>query len=217
MSRYQYILFDLDGTLTDSADGIINSVLHALKKVGIEEDDREKLKAFVGPPLKASFMKYYGMTAAEAEAMIPLYREYFSVQGWKENSVYEGIPEVLQKLKDAGKTLIVATSKPEVFARKIMEYFELDQYFTYIGGSSMDGKISSKDQVIDYVLGEIGRDHMDEMIMVGDREHDVIGAKQNGLPCLGVLYGYGDRAELEQAGAAVICETVQELPQYLIV
>ena len=124
---------------------------------------------------------------------------------------------MLQKLKDAGKTLIVATSKPEVFARKIMEYFELDQYFTYIGGSSMDGKISSKDQVIDYVLGEIGRDHMDEMIMVGDREHDVIGAKQNGLPCLGVLYGYGDRAELEQAGAAVICETVQELPQYLIV
>lgn len=216
MSRYQYILFDLDGTLTDSADGIINSVLHALKKAGIEEDDREKLKAFVGPPLKASFMKYYGMTAEEAEAMIPLYREYFSVQGWKENSVYEGIPEVLQKLKAAGKTLIVATSKPETFARKIMEFFELDQYFTYIGGSSMDGRISSKDQVIDYVLDVIGRDHMNEMIMVGDREHDVIGAKQNDLPCLGVLYGYGDREELKQAGAAMICETVQELPQYLL-
>ena len=216
MSRYQYILFDLDGTLTDSADGIINSVLHALEKVGIEEDDRTKLKAFVGPPLKASFMKYYGMTEEEAEAMVPLYREYFSVQGWKENSVYEGIPEALRKLKDAGKKLIVATSKPEVFARKIMEFFSLEQYFEYIGGSSLDGKISSKAQVINYVLGEIGRDHLDEMIMVGDREHDVIGAQKNGLPCLGVLYGYGDREELEKAGAAMICETVQELPEYLL-
>ena len=216
MGRYQYILFDLDGTLTDSADGIINSVLHALKKAAIEEDDRKKLEAFVGPPLTASFMKYYGMTKDEAEAMVPLYREYFSVQGWKENSVYEGIPEVLQKLKEAGKTLIVATSKPEVFAKKIMAYFELDQYFAYIGGSSLDGKISSKDQVINYVLDVIGRNHMDEMIMVGDREHDVIGARKNGLPCLGVLYGYGDRPELEQAGAAVICETVQELTEYLL-
>ena len=112
--------------------------------------------------------------------------------------------------------MVVATSKPEVFARKIMEYFELDQYFTYIGGSSMDGKISSKDQVIDYVLGEIGRDHMDEMIMVGDREHDVIGAQKNGLPCLGVLYGYGDRPELEDAGAAMISETVQDILRYLL-
>ena len=216
MSRYQYILFDLDGTLTDSADGIINSILHALRRVGIEEDDREKLKAFVGPPLVTSFMKYYGMTREEAEAMVPLYREYFSVNGWKENSVYEGITEVLKNLKDAGKTLIVATSKPEIFARKIMEYFKLDQYFNYIGGSSMDGKISSKDQVINYVLDTIGRDHREEMIMVGDREHDVIGAQKNDLPCLGVLYGYGDRSELEQAGAAMICETVQEILQYLL-
>lgn len=216
MGKYKYILFDLDGTLTDSADGIINSVIYALDKKGIKEDDREKLKAFVGPPLTDSFMKYYGMSREEASMeMTPLYREYFNEFGWKENTVYDGVPEMLQTLKEAGKHLIVATSKPEVFAKRILDYFDLAKYFDYIGGSTLDGRISSKDQVIAYVLEQIGSEHVDEMIMVGDREHDVFGAEKNGLPCVGVLYGYGDRAELESAGAAVICETAMELVKHL--
>lgn len=215
MEKYQYILFDLDGTLTDSAEGIVNSVLHALKRKGIEEPDREKLLGFVGPPLADSFVKYYGMTREEAGAMTPLYREYFSTRGWQENSVYEGIPQVLAKLREEGKHLIVATSKPEVFARRIIEHFSLDSYFDFICGSSMDGKITTKGQVIHYVISQVGQEQANQMIMVGDREHDVIGARENGIPCVGVLYGYGSRDELEQAGAAAICPSVEELPEVL--
>ncbi len=215
MSKYNYILFDLDGTLTDSAEGIVNSVLHALQKNGIEENDREKLLAFVGPPLTDSFMKFYGMTEGRAKAMAEDYREYFRDRGWKENYVYEGIPQVLEQLKASGKHLYVATSKPEIFARQILEYFQLDTWFDYIGGSTLDGRISKKGQVIDSVLEQIGREHMNEMVMIGDREHDVYGARENGLPCVGVLYGYGTREELAGAGAAAICPTVAELPDYL--
>ena len=212
---YDYILFDLDGTLTDSAEGIVNSVLYALKKKGIEEHDRDKLHAFVGPPLIDSFMKYYGMSKEEAKGMVPLYREYFEPKGWAENRVYEGIPEVLSELRARGKHLLVATSKPELFAKRILEHFRLAQYFELICGASMDEKLSRKDQVIDCVIREAGAEHIKEMIMVGDREHDVLGARKNGLPCVGVLYGYGSREELEAAGAAAICPTVKELPEYL--
>ncbi len=212
---YEYILFDLDGTLTDSAEGIVNSVIYALKKKGIEEHDRAKLNAFVGPPLMDSFMKYYGMTKEEAREMVPLYREYFEPKGWAENRVYEGIPEALAKLRAQGKHLLVATSKPEAFARRILEHFDLAQYFELIRGASMDERINRKEQVIACVIGEIGEEHVKEMVMVGDREHDVIGAELNGLPCVGVLYGYGSREELEAAGAVAICPTVEKLPDYL--
>lgn len=215
MEKYQYILFDLDGTLTDSAEGIVNSVLHALEKKGIQEPDREKLLGFVGPPLADSFMKFYGMTREEAAEMTPLYREYFSVRGWQENSVYDGIPAVLAALQKQGKHLIVATSKPELFARRIIEHFSLDSYFELVCGSSLDGRITTKGQVINHVISQLGREHLDQMIMVGDREHDVIGARENGLCCIGVLYGYGSREELERAGAAAICPTVKELPEVL--
>lgn len=212
---YKYILFDLDGTLTDSAEGIVNSVVYALRKKGIEENDRAKLSAFVGPPLMDSFMKYYGMSEEEARGMVPLYREYFEPKGWAENRVYEGIPEVLEKLRAQGKHLLVATSKPEAFAKRILEHFNLAQYFELIRGASMDEKLSRKEQVIACVIGEVGAEHVKEMVMVGDREHDVIGARLNGLPCVGVLYGYGSREELEAAGAADLCPTVKELPEHL--
>lgn len=213
MKKYEYILFDLDGTLTDSAEGITKSVLHALNKFGIKENDREKLTPFVGPPLTDSFMKYYGVSREDASGpLTEYYREYFSDRGWRENRVYEGIPEALKKLKEGGKHLILATSKPEVFARRIMEHFHLEEYFDVIGGSTLDGSISRKGEVIEYVIGQVGREHTGEMVMVGDREHDVIGAKEHGLPCIGVLYGYGSREELEAAGADVICETVEALP-----
>ncbi len=212
---YKYILFDLDGTLTDSAEGIVNSVVYALKKKGIEEQDRAKLNAFVGPPLADSFMKYYGMSEEEARGMVPLYREYFEPKGWAENRVYEGIPEVLEKLRAQGKHLLVATSKPEKFAKRILEHFHLAQYFELIRGASMDEKLCRKEQVIACVIEDVGAEHMKEMVMVGDREHDVVGARLNGLSCVGVLYGYGSREELETAGAVAVCPAVKKLPEYL--
>ena len=212
MKTYDYILFDLDGTLTDSAEGIVNSVIYALKKFGIEENDREKLVPFVGPPLRDSFVEYYGMNEEQIAVLTDYFHEYFNERGWSENRVYDGVPQMLQALKAAGKHLMVATSKPEVFAVRIMEHFGLAQYFDIIGGSTLDEKISRKDQVIDLVLERAGRDHMKDMIMVGDRKYDVQGAKQHGLPCVGVLYGYGDRGELEAAGADLLCERVEDLP-----
>ncbi len=217
MKKYAYILFDLDGTLTDSAEGITKSVLHALNKFGIRETDREKLTTFVGPPLTDSFMRYYGVSREDASGpLTEYYREYFSDRGWKENRVYEGIPEALKALKNGGKHLILATSKPEFFARKIMEHFDLTQYFDIIGGSTLDGKLSRKGEVIEYVIRQVGEEHTGEMVMVGDREYDVIGAKEHSLPCIGVLYGYGSREELEAAGADMICGTVEELPRYIL-
>lgn len=217
MKKYAYILFDLDGTLTDSAEGITKSVLHALNKFGIRETDREKLTTFVGPPLTDSFMRYYGVSREDASGpLTEYYREYFSDRGWKENRVYEGIPEALKALKNGGKHLILATSKPEFFARKIMEHFDLTQYFDIIGGSTLDGKLSRKGEVIEYVIRQVGKEHTGEMVMVGDREYDVIGAKEHSLPCIGVLYGYGSREELEAAGADMICGTVEELPRYIL-
>lgn len=215
MGKYQYVLFDLDGTLTDSAEGIINSVIYALRQKGIEETDRTKLEAFVGPPLADSFIRYYKVTETEAMELIRAYREYYEPKGWSENRVYEGIPEVLAQLQAEGKHLIVATSKPEPFARRILEHFGLAQFFEQIRGASMDEKTSRKEQVIASVLEELGPGCEKEMVMVGDREHDVTGARMNGLPCVGVLYGYGTREELERAGAAAVCPSVEALPEYL--
>lgn len=216
MNQYEYLLFDLDGTLTDSGDGIINSVLHALKKRGIETQDRASLRVFVGPPLLDSFAQYYGMDREEGMKAIADYREYFTDRGWKENSVYDGILDMLRKLKAAGKHLYIATSKPEPFAKQIAEYFEFASYFDGIVGSTLDEKITGKGQVISLVLEQIGAAGKGKTVMIGDREHDVNGAKENQLPCIGVLYGYGDRPELEAAGAVEICESVEALTELLM-
>jgi phosphoglycolate phosphatase len=209
-----YLLWDLDGTLTESGPGIINSVLYALEKMGIREDEREKLAAFVGPPLLESFQRFYGMTEEESRQAMGYYREYFADRGLFENEVYPGIPEALGQLKKAGYQLAVATSKPEVFAKRIMDHFDLTQYFVMIGGSSLDQKRSEKADVIAYVLDTLGLDpSRDQILMIGDRLHDVKGAAANHLPCLGVLYGYGSREELETAGAVGICETTEQLPE----
>jgi phosphoglycolate phosphatase len=215
MKNFEYLLFDLDGTLTASAEGIVNSVIYALKKNGIEETDREKLLAFVGPPLIDSFEKYYGMNREQAKKLAEDYREYFRERGWKENAVYEGIPEVLAQLKADGKHLILATAKPEPFARQIMEYFDLTKYFELICGSTFDGRITQKGEVIASVIEQIGAEHKAQMLMIGDREHDVNGAAENGIPCMGVLYGYGDREELTNAGALILCPDVQSIPEMI--
>lgn len=213
---YQHILFDLDGTLTDPKVGITSAVAHALKFYGIEVENLDTLCKFIGPPLADSFMEYYGFDREQAVEAVEKYREYFSVRGLYENEVYPGIEQLLKALTEQGKKVYLATSKPEVYARQILEYFHLTEYFTFIGGSELSGERVRKGDVIAYVLEHEKITDRDKVIMVGDRMHDVFGAKEQNIPCIGVLYGYGNRQELEEAGAAMIKESVEELHDTLV-
>lgn len=208
---YDIILFDLDGTLTDPGVGITNSVAHALAHWNIEVTDRATLYKFIGPPLSDSFMRYYGFSEEDAMHAITVYREYFSVKGLYENEVYPGIPELLKTLKAQGKTVVLATSKPEKFAVEILRHFGLYDYFDIIAGASMDESRNKKADVIAYALSQMKDPDISKLIMIGDREHDVLGAKQFGIDSIGVLYGYGDRAEHEKAGATYIAEKVEDI------
>jgi len=216
MYRKQVCLFDLDGTLTEPGEGITNSVMYALDKFGIHETNRESLYRFIGPPLLDSFQNYYGMPPEQAEQAVDAYREYFSVKGLFENRVYEGIPVLLQELRNAGKTLVLATSKPEVFSLRILDKFDLSQYFHFVGAASLDSSRSQKPDVIRHALQLCGNPDPETVVMIGDRKHDILGAKENGLQSIGVLYGYGNRSELEQAGADVIVESVTQLKGILL-
>lgn len=212
---YQNILFDLDGTLTDPGVGITNSVAYALEKWNIKVEERSELYKFIGPPLQESFEKFYGFSETDAKKAIEYYREYFQDKGLYENEVYDGIEALLKELKSQGKRLIVATSKPEEFAIKILKHFQLDQYFDYIAGATMDGSRGKKADVIHYALENCGITNLSETVMVGDREHDILGAKQEGLDAIGVLFGYGDLAEHHAAGATYIAETVEDILKYV--
>lgn len=216
MERYDPILFDLDGTLTDPGQGIRNSVAFALSKCGISVDDIYTLNKFIGPPLQESFQKFYGFSKAQADQAVAWYREYYQEKGMLENLVYDGIPEMLTKLKEKGRTLVVATSKPEIYARQILDNFDLSTYFAYIAGGNLDGTRCKKDEVITYALAQCGGDSGRRPLMVGDREHDVIGARKAGVDCVGVLFGYGSAEELTQAGAIRLAGTVPELEKMLM-
>ena len=208
---YDIVLFDLDGTLTDPGIGITNSVAHALAHWNIEVTDRATLYKFIGPPLSDSFMRYYGFSEEDAIHAIAVYREYFSTKGLYENEVYPGIPALLQTLKAQGKTVVLATSKPEKFAVEILRHFGLYDYFDIIAGASMDESRNKKADVIAYAISQMKNPDLSRMIMIGDREHDILGAKQIGIDSIGVLYGYGDRAEHEAAGATYIAEKVEDI------
>ena len=212
---YHYILFDLDGTLTDPAEGITNSVMYALKQYGIEENDRTKLYSFIGPPLVDSFMEKYGFSEEKAREATAYFREYFREKGIFENVPYEGMTECLAALKQRGRTLILATSKPEVFAKMILERFGFAPYFDYVFGASMDETRTRKDEVIAYALSGAGIEDPSDCIMVGDRKHDVLGALANGMDAVGVLFGYGSREELTEAGARYIAETVEDILRFV--
>ncbi|WP_394915955.1 HAD family hydrolase [uncultured Robinsoniella sp.] len=212
----KYMLFDLDGTLTDPQEGITNSVAYALEQYGIHVEDRSTLNKFIGPPLKDSFMEYYGFAEDRAEEAVWKYREYFNEDGIFENKVYPGIPQMLQRLNDQGKILIVATSKPTVYAKRILERFELNQYFADVQGSEMDGRRTKKEEVISYALEQNQITDNEQAVMIGDREHDIIGAKKCGLDSIGVLFGYGSREELDGCGADQIVDTVKMLEDLLI-
>lgn len=210
----QYLLFDLDGTLTDPMVGITSSVQYALEKFGIHVRYLKELIPFIGPPLAESFQKFYGFSKEDAEKAIQYYREYYTPKGIFENEVYEGIPEMLAHLTEAGFTLLVATSKPTVFARKVLKHFGIEDYFSFVGGSELDGSRTKKAEVISYILKICGI-RAKEAIMIGDRRHDIEGGKACGLESVGVLYGYGTEQELTEAGADHIIRTVAELEDYL--
>lgn len=212
---YHTILFDLDGTLTDSGLGITNSVAYALKKYGIENPDPAVLYKFVGPPLMQSFQKYYGFSEEESRQAVQYYREYYTEKGIFENQVYEGVEELLQKIQESGRKLVVATAKPEKFAKIVLEHFDIAKYFDLIAGAAMDETRTKKAEVIAYALEKFGITDLSEVVMVGDREDDVKGARQNGLACIGVLYGYGGREELQDAGAAYIAEKAEDILKFL--
>lgn len=209
--KYKNILFDLDGTLTDSALGITKSVEYALNHFEIKVEDLSELHNFIGPPLVDSFMEYYGFSEEQANHAVDKYRERFSTIGMFENIVYDGIPSMLEELKSQGKNLIVATSKPTIFTLEILKHFNLYDYFTVICGSNLDGTCSKKSDIIKNALVESNIKDLSETIMVGDREHDIIGAQENKLQSIGVLYGYGSLEELKTAEATFIAKDVEEL------
>lgn len=208
---YDIILFDLDGTLTDPGIGITNAVIYALKQYDIQVENREELYRFIGPPLLESFQSFFGFTEEDAEQAVIYYRDYYREKGIFENYVYPGMDMLLGRLRRAGKALLVATSKPEEFALQILENFKLAEHFTVIAGASMDGSRIRKADVIDYALKQYGMDEREQVLMVGDRKHDILGAKEIGIASAGVLYGYGSREELEAAGADYIVSCVDNL------
>lgn len=215
--QYHTILFDLDGTLTDPKEGITKSVAYALQHFGIQVENLDSLTCYIGPPLAVSFPEYHGISEEDTPTAVAKYRERFSDVGWAENLVYDGIEQMLAALKQAGKKLLVATSKPEVFAVRILEHFGLNSYFDLICGAPMHApKGHGKADVIRDALERAGISELSGAIMVGDRLHDVEGAHKIGLPCIGVLYGYGDREEMEACRADYIAEDVEALRAMLL-
>ena len=212
---FDTILFDLDGTLTDSGLGITKAVQYALGQMGYEVPPRESLFTFIGPPLHKSFAKYYGMDEATAVEAVRQFRVYYNQMGGiLENEVYAGVRELLRDLKEGGKRLMIATSKPQAAAELVMHHFGLDEYVPEIIGGTDDTR-NTKGKVIAYALREFGVEPK-TAVMVGDREHDILGAAENGIPAIGITWGYGDRAELEGAGAKAVFDTPEETVQYIL-
>lgn len=213
MENYDVLLFDLDGTLTASAEGIINGYIYALEKIAVPVPSREQLRMVVGPPLEYSFDTFFGLSKEQAREAIGYYRAYYADKGAFENRLYDGVPELLEKLKSAGKKLYLATTKAEKYAHIIPEHYGISGYFDFICGSDQESR-RDKASVIRCVLSAAGTNNPDRCIMIGDRKFDVLGAAQCGLGCIGVLYGYGDAQELQAAGAKHIVSTVEELGQF---
>lgn len=209
---YKAILFDLDGTLTESGEGITKSVQYALEKLGKPEEDLDALKVFVGPPLMEQFMKYADLDEETARRAVEIYRERYSTIGIFENRPYPGVAHMLEELKKKGYVLAVASSKPEYFVKKILAHFELEEYFEEAVGSEMNGSRTNKTEVIEETLRRLHlENHRDQVLMVGDKEHDILGARKAGVECLAVSYGYGTMEELTEAKPLQIADSVEEV------
>ena len=214
--KFSAILFDLDGTLTDPIVGITRSVQLALARFGIDVPDRETLAPYIGPPLLESFERLHGLNPAQARIAAGYYRDHFSTNGLFENEVYPGIAELLRDLQAGGATLVVATAKPTIYAEQIVTHFGLDRYIDLVVGSNLDHTRVAKTEVIAHVLLERRGIDRGTAVMVGDREHDIIGARHNGLTAVGVTYGYGTNEELRGAGATVVADSLHELAALLL-
>ena len=214
---FEYILFDLDGTLTDPKLGITSSVQYALRALGIEEPSLDRLEPFIGPPLADSFREFYGLEGERLATAIDKYREQFATQGIFENEIYPGIPQMLADLKAKGKKLAIASSKPTLFVEQILEHFEIEKYFDHVVGSNMDGTRGTKEEVVEETLRQMLTVEMtpgqkrDAVAMVGDRKFDIEGARAHGITSVGVLFGYAPEGELEEAGADYIVNSVRSL------
>ena len=213
MSR-RHVFFDLDGTITNSAPGITNSIIYARKKWGLEPGTNADYYKFIGPPMPQSYEEFWGFSHEDAVRFLEDYREYFSVKGLFENEVYPGVMDLLAALKAAGKHLYIATTKPTGFSERIAERFGFAEYFDMISGSDLN-KTNSKFAVIEAARVRFGLD-MSDAILVGDKSHDVEGAHEHGIPCIGVTWGFGGRDELEAAGADYIVDTPEELKALLL-
>ncbi|MGD6960871.1 HAD family hydrolase [Fictibacillus phosphorivorans] len=216
MKNYEYILFDLDGTLSDPKIGITKSVQFALRRMGITEENLDHLESFIGPPLQQSFQEFYSFNETQIRTAITYYRERFKDIGMYENTLYEHIPSLLQELSDNGLTVVVATSKPTVFAEEILKYFNIYHYFDLIVGSNLNGTRTSKTEIIQHILHHYIDQPKETFIMIGDRKHDIIGAHNTGIDSIGVTYGYGSMEELTNAKPTSIVKTVSELREVIL-
>ncbi|MDR0839328.1 MAG: HAD family hydrolase [Oscillospiraceae bacterium] len=210
-----HLLFDLDGTISDPAAGITKSFAYALGAFGIHVADLSELRRVIGPPLRDSFRNLYGFDDEATEIAVAKYREYFAETGIFENDLYEGVEPLLRDLRDAGKTLIIATSKPTIYTSRILEHFAIAEFFTFVSGAELDGRRSVKSEIIRYALENVAGATAENSVMIGDRRHDIDGARAVGMASVGVLYGYGDERELRDAGAAYTAANVRELGELL--
>ena len=218
--KYRYVLFDLDGTIQDSEEGITKSAAYALEKMGINEQDHEKLKRFIGPPLSVSFKEFYSMSDEDAEEGMRIYRERYGSIGWKEAYIYEGIPELLNKLREAGARVALATSKPQKYTEMILEHFDVGRFFDAVSGADMSEPDSGKSGLIKRALFMLGKEDMssfNDVVMIGDRKFDTLGANEVGTDFIGVSYGFAPVGELEALGVQKIAASAAELDKYLFV
>lgn len=215
MKRYKHIIFDLDGTLSDPGLGITNSIMYALEKYGIKAE-RSELYKFIGPPLRESFTVYFGFDKDQAEQAVGYYREYFSDKGMYENQLYPGINDLLAGLNLKNRKLYIATSKPYDYSVRILEHFGILEYFDFVSGSNMDGSMSDKSDLIDKIMIYIKNEEQAETIMIGDRRYDIEGAKHHNIDSAAVLYGYGEKAELENVEPTYLIENTEQLAVILL-
>lgn len=204
----KYVFLDLDGTITDSAPGILNSIEYAIEKMGFPKENRKDLEKYLGPPLTDAFSENYHISEEDAYKMVMFFREYFGTKGIIENDVFDGFENVL---KNPDKTFVLATSKPEHFAKRILEHFDLYKYFKFISGSPVTESNVTKLEIIERALKELKITDLNEVIMVGDRKYDADGANDAGIKSIGVLYGYGSEEEIKSSGFTYIVNTVEEL------
>lgn len=207
---YQYVLFDLDGTLIDSEEGIVNAVKSTLEEYQIPIKDRKELEVFIGPPMEEQFKESFGFSIEKALEAKAKSRKYFAEVGLYQNTLYPKVREVLEELKKRNKTVILATSKPKIFAEKILKQHQIEPYFDFVGGATLDGSISKKEEVIQDIFDNNQIDRK-ECIMIGDRKYDIVGANHFQIHSIGVLYGFGSKQELEKEKATYIVQKIEDI------